>query len=270
MTKEEIRRKIKSSEIDELRNSIVSKHKTCKGKGFIEILEKHHLTGFPIIKVEPCRCLKKFNFYSRMILSGVIPERVVNQQLYKKKVVDKISFSEVDLISEIITPCLKKIRKFSRNPYGFLFLGKNGTGKTFIGLKILYHALASSLTAHCINFLDLLKLLRKNFDGEIDLLISEILDVDILMIDELGNESVRSDFSISELKSIIKQRVDRKKPTIIVSNYIYDDFKSIYGASIESVVEAYFRVFDFNKVVNVRKARRSVEIDAFFKALKGK
>jgi len=263
---ESLRREAAIQEIDLAMQRIIGDHKLCGGTGVITKLVKNKRTGFPKSIAKICKCGRKFEIYSRFILSNVPRNTLINQKIYKKIVVDAITGKEINLNSKIIHPFIKHIKEVVKNPYGLIFLGKHGTGKTFVGQKILYYALGHGLTAHYLELSEFLGLLRR-FDENLTGLIKEISHVDILMIDEIGNESKRSTFALGEFKSLFKKRVERQQPTILVSNFSYSEFRQAYGKSVESIASAYAKVLDFGKVSDVRKLKASVEMDAFLKGI---
>ena len=257
-------------EIDQARISLIRKHKKCKGTGFLSenFLNKSGLASQK--KMHLCSCRKKFNMVSKFLISNIPYESLINQQIYGKKVIDVLAKEKIELRKEIIIPYVKNLKKAMTHPYGFLFLGKNGTGKTFIGLKVLYYAVINGYTAHNIEMVEYLKLARKNFDRDKkdELLLNEISTVDILLLDEVGNESKRSDFVISEFKALYKKRVALRKPTIIITNYDYVHFKKMYGKSITNMVQSHCKIFSFAEAVDVRKTKCTEEKNAFFKNLR--
>jgi len=264
------RREHKIESIDKLRKEIIERHRLCGGKGFIEKFVKDKKLGFVRKVVEPCDCIAKFDFLSELILSNIPYKKLINQKIYKKMVIDEVTGETFDLRKDFVVPYVKNIRKVITKPYGFIFLGKNGTGKTFIGWKILYYVVFNGFTAHYIELASFLKLLRKNFSESCEDLIREISTVDILMIDEVGNESRKSSFSIGEFKSLIKKRMDEGKPTILVSNFTYKEFKEIYGVSIRNVVESYMKILNFREVPDVRNTKEKVDMENFYKNLQKK
>jgi len=270
MRGEIFRRREKINEIDEARKKIIGKHKICHGTGFIKSKIKDKQVGYIKEIVHPCKCTDKFELISKFILSEIPYQILMNQQIYEKTVIDEFSKKKIHLRKEIIRPCIQQIIKLSKNPFGLTFLGKNGTGKTFIGQKLLYYAIIKGFTAHYIEFPHLLRLLRGNFDKNIDGVIKEISEVDFLMIDEVGSESKRSEFAIGELKSLYKKRILKNHLTILVSNYSYTQFKKTYGISIENLIESYSKVFNFKETPNVRKLKTSAQTEAFFVNLQKK
>jgi len=268
LTRERQRRTLKETEIEALRVSAVKSHKKCKGKGFLVEMKK----GSALVPIEvavTCSCLKRFDLRARFILSE-IPYRVIhNQQIYSRTVIDETTGESYSIRKTVVSPYIKAIRRVIRTPYGLVLLGKNGTGKTFISWKICYYAILNGFTAHYLELPAYLSLLRRGFDEKLDRLISEISSVDLLVIDEIGNESKRSDFTISEFKALLKKRVTLERPTILISNYGWTQFKEEYGISIYSVVEANNKILNFAKAPDVRKARGSAEKENFFKKLVG-
>ena len=268
MQGEILRKELAIISIDKARSEIIGKHKACKGKGVKEWIIQDEKILLPRTVVSVCKCKKKFDTVSRLILSNIFYWKLINQQIYHKVVFDEISKKKIDLRKEILYPYIKRIREVVKNPYGLLLLGKHGTGKTFVGQKVLYYAITRGYTAHYIEFSDFLRMLRKNFDEDLDGLINEILNVDLLMIDEIGNESRKSDFVIGEFKTLYKRRIQYNKPTILATNYSYSQFKKLYGKSIESMVSSYSRILDFEGVSNVRKAQSVTGMGSFFRELK--
>lgn len=266
MIGEEARRERAVDEIDIARSRIIGMHKLCKGRGVIEKKKMDPKTGFVKSNARFCKCRARFNLFSRFLLSNIPYDNIKNQKIYNKKIVNEITLQSFN-IRDLVIPYVKQIKKAVKSPYGFLFLGKPGTGKTFVGSKILYYAVSNGLTAHSIEFNDFLKLLRRNFEEDLDSLIREISNVDILMIDEFGNESKRSNFAIGEFKSLYKKRVENNKPTIMISNYNYLEFKKAYGKSIESVVESHSKILNFDKVPDMRKIKGTIEMDTFFEKI---
>jgi len=271
MGSETARRVFYEKDLDLEREAIIKRHRKCKGTGYVEKLISDD-TIFAKKVVEPCICRKKFEGVSKLVLSNIPYRELVNQQIYGKLVHDVIEDEKREFKKDFFFPYIKSLKKAAKNPFGFLLLGKNGTGKTFVGLKILFYAIKAGMTAHSIEMSEFLKLARKTFDREplIEDLLYEISTVDFLMVDEIGNESKSSRYVISEFKSLYKRRILLNKPTILVSNYSFQEFKKVYGKSITNLVESYCKVFDFSMSADVRKTKGRMDMDTFFKKIKRK
>ncbi len=270
MINEKYRSDFYETEIDLIRNSMIKGHKKCGGSGFIrKEIPGETVNGFGTVGVVACSCRKNFDFVRKFTLSNIPYRSLRNQHIYGKMVIDVVSKKKVELKTEIIKPYVRNLKLALGKPYGFIFLGKNGVGKTFIALKILYYAIMKGYTAHNIELVDFLRLNQENFrDGQYRGLINEISNVDILLVDEVGNESKNSNFVISEFKTLYKKRVSGGKPTILITNYNYETFKEIYGQSIMSMVEGHSRIFDFSIAADVRNTKCVSDMANFFKQIK--
>lgn len=104
---------------------------------------------------------------------------------------------------------------------GLYIEGTNGTGKTHLAAAIALQLIGEGIPVICKTSSDLLMDIKKSFD---DSAVNEaqVLDiykkVDLLIIDDLGKEQC-SDWSMSTLYSILNDRYEDMKPTIITTNY---------------------------------------------------
>lgn len=108
---------------------------------------------------------------------------------------------------------------------GLYIEGTNGTGKTHLAAAIALQLINEGIPVICKTSSDLLLDIKKSFDGE-GARESEVLDiykrVDLLIIDDLGKEQC-SDWSMSTLYSILNDRYEDMKPTIVTTNYNADN-----------------------------------------------
>lgn len=107
---------------------------------------------------------------------------------------------------------------------GLYIEGTNGTGKTHLAAAIALQLIGEGIPVICKTSSDLLLDIKKSFDGE-GTRESDVLDiykrVDLLIIDDLGKEQC-SDWSMSTLYSILNDRYEDMKPTIVTTNYNAD------------------------------------------------
>lgn len=104
---------------------------------------------------------------------------------------------------------------------GLYIEGTNGTGKTHLAAAIALQLLGEGIPVICKTAADLLLDIKKSYDTE-GLQEKAVLDVyktvDLLIIDDLGKEQC-SDWSMSTLYSILNDRYEDMRPTIITTNY---------------------------------------------------
>lgn len=104
---------------------------------------------------------------------------------------------------------------------GLYIEGSNGTGKTHLAAAIALQLIEQGIPVVCKTSSDLLGDIKRAFDNgevsEYDVL-RAYKDVDLLIIDDLGKEQC-TDWSMSTLYSILNDRYEDMKPTIITTNY---------------------------------------------------
>ena len=108
---------------------------------------------------------------------------------------------------------------------GLYIEGTNGTGKTHLAAAIALQLISEGIPVICKTSGDLLLDIRKTFDSSEGVSEGQVLDVykkvDLLIIDDLGKEQC-SDWSMSTLYSILNDRYEDMKPTIVTTNYNRD------------------------------------------------
>lgn len=107
---------------------------------------------------------------------------------------------------------------------GLYIEGTNGTGKTHLAAAIALQLIGEGIPVICKTSSDLLLDIKKSFDDS-SVNEAQVLDVykrvDLLIIDDLGKEQC-SDWSMSTLYSILNDRYEDMKPTIVTTNYNAD------------------------------------------------
>ena len=109
-------------------------------------------------------------------------------------------------------------------------MGGTGLGKTHLSLAIANVVINRGYSVIYGTAQNILGDLQNENFGRIDNLKyreNEILDVDLLILDDLGTE-FKSAYTVSCLYNIINTRLSAKLPTIISTNYSIDEIESIY------------------------------------------
>ena len=110
------------------------------------------------------------------------------------------------------------------NGDGLYIEGTNGTGKTHLAGAIALNLINKGIPVICKTSSDLLLDIKKAYENSA-IKESTVLDayktVDLLIIDDLGKEQC-TDWSMTHLYSILNDRYEDMKPTIVTTNYDAD------------------------------------------------
>ena len=132
--------------------------------------------------------------------------------------------------------CIGYATNFSKGAKNLLFTGGTGLGKTHLSLAIANVVINRGYSVIYGTAQNILGDLQNENFGRIDNLKyreNEILDVDLLILDDLGTE-FKSAYTISCLYNIINTRIGAKLPTIISTNYTLKELLEFYDQRITS------------------------------------
>ncbi len=197
-------------------------------------------TGY--IENEMCSCMK------HKIMDKLYDQSNVREVIQRENfdTFDLRLFSDAVVAGEGISPkgqaekILKKAMEFVENPVGenLLLYGEAGRGKTFLCNCIAEAILKQGKTVLYLTAGQLFKRLeqmRFHRDAEEEQTDwdAELLNVDLLIIDDLGTEFATM-FTASELFRIINDRKLHKKPVVISTNLDYKALMEQYSDRVMS------------------------------------
>ena len=173
--------------------------------------------------------------------------------------------SQYELMADVIARCKAFAADFgSAQPAeSLLFYGPSGTGKTFLS-----NCIAKELLERCYSVVyysaeQLISRLadeafRNNGDAEEEIS-ALIRDCDLLIIDDLGTERVNS-FSVSRLFTIINDRLNLGKSTLISTNLNPDQLRDLYTERVSSRLVSRYELLEFggNDIRIVKKYGRGI------------
>jgi len=194
----------------------------CRGTGYAPV-EKNGIRG-----VVRCECVKAARS-ERLMEEARIPVRYHHCEL-----------EGFDFTAEWRNASLEKAKSIAERyareyppskPFGLLFMGPTGVGKTHLAVGILRHLIRDK-SIRCLfrTFPDLLKEIQMSYSpvsmtSELSLL-QPVLDAEVLLLDELGTQKP-SDWIRETVSYILNYRYVENKVTILTTNYLdQEDLKS--------------------------------------------
>lgn len=176
--------------------------------------------------------------------------------------------SAIDLLA-LLDRYIENFHKVLDKGYSFVFYGGNGSGKSMAALYVLCRLVDDGYNGYYINFKEYMTLFNVvQFKDDAKLhkpVLKHIYDCELLVVDELGKESNTTPNVIGELENLVKYRVARNLPTILVCNIPFADgessanqtFLEKYGNSVFSVLKEKFKIFNFSSKQDYRALSRS-------------
>lgn len=137
---------------------------------------------------------------------------------------------------KILESCRIYAQGFNSHAASILFMGGTGLGKTHLSLAIANVVINKGYSVVYGTAQNILSDLQNESFGRyenLDYTEREVLAADLLIIDDLGTE-FKNQFSVACLYNIINTRILKKKPTIISTNFSYDDLERDYNQRITS------------------------------------
>jgi len=134
---------------------------------------------------------------------------------------------------------------------GLILQGQNGTGKSHLSISIAHKLIKEKLVHVRVgSFIKIAMEIRKNFDSENEI-VDHLSNIDLLVLDDFGKE--KSTPWIQQLSYlVINERYEKKKPTIITTNYSGADLNTKFDtATIGRLIEC-CHVMKFSNVANYR------------------
>jgi len=222
---------------------------TCKDTGYI-------LDG--VSKTTMCSCLKQNllnNLYNKSNLSNIDKENFENfdEKIFSDKIISGYGCSPRDNIINIKNASLSFIENFdNENTKSLVFTGNTGLGKSYMsncianellkkGKTVLYQTSPVLLETIIDNKFNKYKTSNTND------FYNEILNVDLLIIDDLGTEYLNA-MKLSELFTIINTRIlnlNKVTRTIISTNLNVKDIFKLYEERIGSRLVKYYDWYQF-------------------------
>lgn len=239
-----------------------------------DYLEEHHRcmackdTGF--IGNQPCACFKQGLIdiaYEQSNLKHILEKENFNSfslKYYSNKPGKKDELSPYDNMVKIRQICVGLIEKFETEKENLLLTGQTGLGKTFLCNCIAKELLDNGFTVLYFTAPQLFKLFEESRFHREDMqdaskdILNTLFDVDLLIIDDLGTESI-STITISDLFNVINSRYLNQTSTIISTNLTYSQLKERYSERVVSRIIGQYTLLKFYGE-DIRKLKKYMQL----------
>lgn len=225
-------------------------------------------TGF--VGAEPCSCFKQglINIaYEQSNLKHILNKENFNSfslKYYSQKTDAKAGLSPYDNMLKIKQICVGLIEKFDIEKENLLLTGQTGLGKTFLCNCIAKELLDSGYTVLYFTAPQLFKLFeesrfhREDMQDESKDLLSTLFNVDLLIIDDLGTESI-STITISDLFNVVNSRYLNQTSTIISTNLSFGQMQERYSERVVSRIIGQYTLLKFFGE-DIRKLKKYMQL----------
>lgn len=197
-----------------------------------------------MIGKEECQCFRQYliqKAYGRSLLNELSDNEsfdTFNLDFYSKSEKDRHGVTPYENMRLIYSICYKFAGKFGYEYKNLLIMGKTGLGKTFLCNAISRKVLDSGYTVIYISAGRLFKTLQdeqfnRGEEEEYSSFYEDVLNVDLLVIDDLGTEFSTTLVS-SQIFNIVNERMVNQRPTIISTNLTPDRIKEQYSDRVLS------------------------------------
>ena len=204
--------------------------------------------GSGYIGAQMCSCLQELcrqEQVKRLSLLADPTARFENfrLELYSDQPDSKFGVSPRALMERTFASCRKYAAEFSLGSGNLLFSGGTGLGKTFLSACIAREVAGKGFSV-CYESAQHLfsKLERNRFnpDGESREQVTQIMNCDLLILDDLGTE-LPGNFVTAALYTLINDRILAGKPMILSTNLNAQELSQRYSPQIASRLQGNFQ-----------------------------
>ncbi|HOB19859.1 MAG TPA: ATP-binding protein [Candidatus Atribacteria bacterium] len=213
---------------------------------------------------EKCRCLIQRlieKTYSQSDLADIERESfdTFDPNVFPDEPLEESNLTQRQYMLQLKTLLMDYAAEFPDNPRkNILFSGKTGLGKTFLLNCLAGAILKKGYTVLKITSYNLFEQLfrsamQKADEGPLTLK-ERIFSVDVLIIDDVGTETKRNNFTAEELFNILNERCLKDKHTFLSTNLTLPDLKEWYSDRVTS------RLFDNRSTMLIRFLGRDIRL----------
>lgn len=188
----------------------------------------------PPYKCEKCRDTGLYNGKPCSCIIRQCAADAMNSEIsFEQSDLSAFPLEERERVGKVYKTALSFCEKFpNTNKLNLLFMGKCGSGKTFIASCIADRIAKngySVLMLSAFAFVNRMHKYHTTFDESKLNYLEPILDCDLLIIDDLGTETMMKNITVEYLFHVVNERMYDKKHTIFTTNLDDEKLRQRYG-----------------------------------------
>lgn len=189
-----------------------------------------------------CSCLDDYRLEFKKVKANIAPK-------FRNFTFDQITHPQTIEVRKRIKNYIDRLEENIESGQGAFLYGSTGLAKTSIASIILMEGLKLGHSGYILTLDQCIDLYAGGWkDEEQKRRYSElVLGVDILVIDEVGNEArTNTNLVASCFNDILRRRSSELQTTIITSNLYFNKVKDVYGDEVQSILNECTIPFEFN------------------------
>lgn len=179
-----------------------------------------------------CSCLDLFRLEFKKVKANIAVK-------YRSLAFDQITHPQTAAARNRIAEYLSNLGQNLENGSGLYLYGSTGLAKTGLASIVLIEALRLGRSGYFITLDGLVDLYAGGWkdDALKEQYKDVVLGTDVLVIDEVGNESKTNNQLVSGcFNDVLRKRFNNLQTTIITSNLFFKKTKDVYGEEVYSIL----------------------------------
>jgi len=207
-------------------------------KQIIEGCSRCHGTNYK------CSCVDAFRFEFKKVKANIATK-------YRNLTFDQITHPQTTEVRSKIATYLSNLEKNLEEGRGLYLFGSTGLAKTGIASIVLMESMKRGRSGYFVTLSALVDLYASGWkDEEIKAQYEDlVLSTDVLVIDEVGNETKTNNQLVSAcFNDVLRRRFNNLQTTIITSNLYFKKIKDVYGEEVYSILNECTTPYEFKGI----------------------
>lgn len=189
-----------------------------------------------------CSCLDDFRLEFKKVKANIAAK-------YRSFTLDQITHPETIEVRARVAEYLENLETNLENGHGLFLYGSTGLAKTGIASIVLMEAIKKGRSGYFTTLDQCVDLYAGGWkDEDKKVLYQElILDSDVLVLDEVGNEArTNNNLTSNCLNDVVRRRANNLQTTIMTSNLYFKKVRDVYGDEVYSILNECTTPLEFN------------------------